>query len=72
MKFLLQLLCLFMALFGVAHAEDALGPDFSALTGAISFTTAGTAVLAGYLLLAKFGLVVKGGRAILKAIGLKV
>lgn len=54
---------------GSAHA---VGPDYSALTGAIDFSTASAAVLAGFVLLAGFGLVVKGGSVILRKLGLRV
>jgi hypothetical protein len=46
------------------------GPDFTTLTSGIDFSTAAAAVLAGYLLLANFGVVIKGGRVVLKALGI--
>lgn len=69
MKYVFGLLMMMLA--GLASATTT-PPDYTALTGGIDFSTAAAAVLAGYLLLANFGLVVKGGRVILRAIGLKV
>lgn len=46
----------------------AVGPDFSALTGAVDFSTVGTAVLAIAALLAVPLVIRKGARMVLSAI----
>lgn len=51
----------------MAHAA---APDFTTLTSGIDFSTAITAVLAGFLLLAGLGLAIMGGRVVLRALGL--
>jgi hypothetical protein len=48
----------------------AAAPDFSALTAGIDFSTASAAVLAGFVLLAGFGLTIKGGKVIMRSLGL--
>lgn len=55
----------------VSTAAMAAPPDYTALTGAIDFSTAGAAVLAGFVLLAGFGLTIKGGNAVMVALGIK-
>ena len=52
-------------------AAMALPPDYSTLTDAIDFSTASEAVLAGLVLLAGFGLTIKGATAVMRALGIK-
>lgn len=46
-------------------------PDFSVLISALRFDSASAAVLAGFVLLAGFGLIVYGGHRFLEAIGIQ-
>jgi hypothetical protein len=45
-------------------------PSFAPLLSAINFSSAGVAVLAGFVLLIGFMIVVKGGKIILKELGI--
>jgi len=53
----------------VAGAANAAG-GLADITAGISFAEATAAVVAGYVLLANFGLIIKGGRIVLKSLGL--
>ena len=57
-----------VALGSVSAASFAAGPDFSALTGAVDFSTVGTAVLAIAALLAVPLVIRKGAKMVLSAI----
>ena len=67
MKTIQQLLItLFVSVFGVSAFAAA--PDFTALTGAVDFSTVGTAVLAIAALLAVPLVIRKGAKMVLSAI----
>lgn len=57
-----------LALVLASASSFAVGPDFSALTGAVDFSTVGTAVLAIAALLAVPLVIRKGARMVLSAI----
>ena len=65
-KYNQSLLAAFLMLLG--FNAFATGPDFSALTGAVDFSTVGTAVLAIAALLAVPLVIRKGARMVLSAI----
>jgi len=59
---------------GVAASVLSVGAfaaDYSALSAAVDFTGAGTAVIAGMAAMATVGVLIKGGSAILRKLGIK-
>lgn len=65
----LQKLVALVAVLATAGAANAAAPDFSSLTGAVDFSTVGTAILAIGALLAVPAVVKKGTRIVLSMIG---
>lgn len=69
MKKLIQEVSLFLfLLLGLISPVFAVGPDFSSLTGAVDFSTVGTAILAIAALLAVPLVIRKGAKMVLAAI----
>lgn len=50
---------------------DAAGPDLTALTGAVDFSTVTAAILVVFAAMVPVGLAMKGGSAILRKLGFK-
>jgi len=65
----LQRIVALVAALSAAGVANAAAPDFSSLTGAVDFSTVGTAILAIGALLAVPAVVKKGTRIVLSMIG---
>lgn len=56
---------------GLAASAANATADYTALSSAVDFTSAGTAVIAGMAAMATIGVLIKGGSAILRKLGIR-